>query len=52
MAFKNFLSIFSSGGHLVYRNGTILAIFVGSHQGNIPDKFELQWPKGLGEETI
>ena len=30
----NFFSIFISGGHLVYRSGTILAILVGSHQGN------------------
>ena len=40
MALKGF-SIFSSGGHLVYRNGTILAILVGSHLGNIPVTFEL-----------
>ena len=26
----------------------ILAILVGSHLGNIPMKFELHWPKGLG----
>ena len=37
--FKDF-SIFSSGGHLVYRSGTVLAILLGSHQGNIPMKFE------------
>ena len=43
--FKDF-SIFSSGGHLVYRSGAILAILVGSHLGNIPMKFESQWPKG------
>ena len=36
------------GGHLVYRSGTILAILVGSHLGNIPMKFESHWPKGLG----
>ena len=47
MRFKDF-SIFSSGGHLVYRSGTILAILVGSHLGNIPMKFELHWPKGSG----
>ena len=40
--FKDF-SIFSSGGH---RSRTILAILVGSHQGNIPMKFESHWPKG------
>ena len=27
------------GGHLVYRSGTILAILVGSHLGNILMKF-------------
>ena len=26
----------------------ILAIFVGSHLGNIPMKFESHWPKGSG----
>ena len=45
--FKDF-SIFSSGGHLVYRSETILAILVGSHLGNIPMKFESHWPKGSG----
>ena len=45
--FKDF-SIFSSGHHLVYRSGTILAILVGSHLGNIPMKFESQWPKASG----
>ena len=35
MTFKDF-SIFSSGGHLVYRSETILAILVGNHLGNIP----------------
>ena len=47
MTFKDF-SIFSSGGHLVYRSGTILAILVGSHLGYIPMKFESHWPKGSG----
>ena len=47
MTFKDF-SIFSSGGHLVYRSGTILAILVGSHLGNIPMKFDSHWPKGSG----
>ena len=41
--FKDF-SIFSSGGHLVYRSGRILAILVGSHLGNILMKFESHWP--------
>ena len=45
--FKDF-SIFSSGGHLVYRSGMILAILVGSHLGNNPMKFESHWPKGSG----
>ena len=43
--YKDF-SIFSSGGHLVYRSRTISAILVGSHLGNISMKFESQWPKG------
>ena len=47
MTFKD-ISIFSSGGHLVYRSGTILAILVGSHLGNIPMKFESHWTKGSG----
>ena len=45
--FKYF-SIFSSGGHLVYRSGRVLAILLESHQGNIPMKFESHWPKGSG----
>ena len=45
--FKEF-SIFSSGGHLVYRSIWILAILVGSHLGNIPMKFESHWPNGSG----
>ena len=45
--FKDF-SIFSSGGHLVYRSGTILAILVGSNLCNIPMKFESDWPMGSG----
>ena len=47
LTFKDF-SIFSSGSHLVYRSGTILAILVGSHLGNIPMKFESHWLKGSG----
>ena len=42
-------SIFSSGGYLVYRSGTILAILVGSHLGNISMEFESHWPKGSGK---
>ena len=45
--FEDF-SIFSSGGHLVFPSGTILAILVGSHLGNIPMKFESHWHKGSG----
>ena len=45
--FKDF-SIFSSGGHLVYRSRTILAIFVGSRLGNIPMKLKSHWPKSSG----
>ena len=45
--FKEF-SIFSSGGHLVYPSGMILAILVGSHLGNIPMKLKSHWPKGSG----
>ena len=41
-------SIFSSGGHLVYRSGTIFAILVEGHLSNIPMKFESHWPKGSG----
>ena len=51
MTFKDF-SIFNSGGHLVYRSETILAILVGSHLGNIPMKFESDWPKGSGEVSF
>ena len=42
------ISIFSSGGHLVYWSKTILANLVGSYLGNIPGKFESHWPKGSG----
>ena len=45
-------SIFGSGGHIVYRSKKILAIFLGSHLGNIPEKFESHWPKGLGGDSI
>ena len=47
MTFKDF-SFFSSGGHLVYRSGTTLAVLVGSPLGNIPMKFESHWPNGSG----
>ena len=39
LAYKDF-SIFSSGCHLVNQRRSILAILVGSHLGNIPEKFE------------
>ena len=45
--FKDF-SNFSSGGHLVYRSGTILPILVGSHLGNIPMNSKSHLPKGSG----
>ena len=44
--FLNFFSSFSSGSHLVYRSGTILAIFVGSQLGIIPVKSGLTKLKG------
>ena len=63
LAFKDFSNV-SSGRHLVYRSGTILAILVGGYLGNIlvilvgsylgkiPLKFESNWPKGLGGDSI
>ena len=30
----------------------ILAVLVGSHIGNIAEKFESHWPKGLGGDSI
>ena len=47
LTFKDF-SIFSAGGYLVHRSGTILAILAGSHLGNSPMKFKSHWPKGSG----
>ena len=49
--FKDFF-ISSYGGHLVYQSRTILAILVGSHLGNIPLKFESDWPKGSGKVSF
>ena len=40
LAFKDCFSIFSFGGHLVYRSGTILAVLVEIHLGIIPMKIE------------
>ena len=51
LAFKDF-SISRSGGHFVYQSNKILAIFPGSHLGNIPEKFESHWPEGLGGDSI
>ena len=45
-------SFFSFGGHFVYRSNNILAIFPGSHLGNIPEKFESHWPKGSRGDSI
>ena len=45
-------SIFSSGSHLVYQNNMFLAVLVGIHLGNIPEKFESHLPKGLGEDSF
>ena len=42
--FKDF-SIFSPGGHFVYRSESILVILVGSHLGNIEEKFDSHWPR-------
>ena len=42
----------TSGGHLVYRSGTLLAILLGSHRGNIPMKFKSHWPKGSGGVSV
>ena len=43
---------FSSGGHLVYRSRTILAILIGSRLVNILVKSESNWLKGLGGESV
>ena len=37
---------FSSGGHFVCWNETILAILVGSYLGDISVKFKSHWLKG------
>ena len=47
-----FYFFFSSCGHYVYWSKMILAILVKSHRDNIPVKFELHWPKGLGGDSI
>ena len=43
---------FSSGGHFVYQSNKILAVFLEGHLGNIPEKFESQWSKGLIGDSI
>ena len=45
-------SIFSSGGHLVCRSETSLAILVGSHLDNILVKFEIHRLKDSGEVSF
>ena len=30
----------------------ILAILVGNYLGNIPEKFELHWPRGIGGDSV
>ena len=47
LMFKYF-SIFSSGGHLIYRSGTIFSFLAREHLDNIPMKFESHLPKGSG----
>ena len=49
--FKVF-SIFSSGGHLVQRGGTVFAILVDSHLGNIPVKSFQNLSTDLAEEVV
>ena len=51
LAFK-FFSIFSFDGHIVYSSGTIFAIFIGSHLGNISVKSESQSDQCLGGDSI
>ena len=38
---KFFFYILSSSGHFIYSRETILAVLVGSHLGNIPERSEL-----------
>ena len=49
---KIFFLFFSSVGHHVYRSRMILANLVGSHLGDIPEKIESHWPKGIGGDSI
>ena len=45
-------SIFSSGGHLVQRSGTIWAILVDSHLRNIPVKLFQNLSIDIAEEVV
>ena len=45
-------SIFSSGGHFVYRSETVLAILVEGYLSNIPMKFEWNCPRGVRESGV
>ena len=51
LAFKDF-SILALAAILFIRADWILAIWVGSHLGNIPMTFESYWPKGSGGVSI
>ena len=50
-SFKGF-SNFSSGGHLVQRSGTVLAILVDSHIRNILEKLFQNLSTDLAEEVV
>ena len=50
-SFKD-ISIFSSGGHLLQRSGTVWAILVDSHLRNIPVKLFQNLSTDLAEEVI
>ena len=50
-SFKDF-SIFSSGGHLGQRSGTVWAILVDSHLRNIPVKLFQNLSTDLAEEVV
>ena len=50
-SFKGF-SIFSSGGHLAQRSGTISTILVDSHLRNIPVKSFQNLSTDLAEEVL
>ena len=50
MTIKGF-SCFSSGGHFVQQNKTIIEILVG-HSSNISMKLFLKWAIGLQEDVV